>query len=90
MAHIVGPENMSEFYKLIARRLNRIIPADAVLFRSGENQFGVLLQKTTTNKIEKLSADLKNQLVTNYKWAILQYTPNVVVADTMALFNRAI
>jgi len=64
MAHIVGPENMSEFYKLIARRLNRIIPADAVLFRSGENQFGVLLQKTTTNKIEKLSADLKNQLVT--------------------------
>lgn len=62
MAHIVGPENMPVFYKLVARRINRLMPTDGALFRAGENQFGILLKKASDDVVQKLADDLKSRL----------------------------
>jgi len=62
VAHIIGPENMPEFYKRLSVRINHLIPIDGALFRPGESQFGILLTSTSNGVLENLTRSLNDRL----------------------------
>ncbi len=51
ISRIVGPTHFDEFFKQFSKKLAYALPADSMIFRAGDNEFGVVQKSVTyTNK----------------------------------------